>query len=105
MEIDMEHYKIEREELDPTRYNLFRWMDRVADDVSEIDKNVDRGYEDRFYKDPKISRKLTSRGVFLGLYSTLTLPISIPASIYRAIRELKRSCNEMKNLPIKRLDN
>jgi len=98
MEIDMEHYRIKREELDPTRYNLSRWMDRVADDVSEIDKNVDRGYENRFYKDPEISRKLTSRYVFLGLYSILTLPISIPASIYRGIRELKREGDKMKGL-------
>jgi hypothetical protein len=88
METDAEyyrHYRIKREELDPTRYNLFRWMDRVSEEVARVDEYLP-GYEDRFNKDPDISRKLTIRSIFLGIYSTLTLPISIPALMYRAIK-------------------
>jgi len=98
MEADMEYYRpygIKREELDPTRYNLFRWMDRVSEEVGKVDEYFP-GYEDRFYKDPEISRKLTIRSVFLGIYSTLTLPISIPAGAIRAIRELKRDSDKIK---------
>ena len=78
-------FRIELGDLNPTRFNLFRWMDKAAE-------NEGSDYVRRHKIEPIV------RFFAFGTYSILTSPLSVPLEFYRANKkiELSRKFREKK---------